>query len=209
MQTLGGGMVQIDYFLSAISPWVYLAGTRPAGIAARHGATLVYRPVDAAGLFARTGGKVLAERHDSRKAYRLQELQRWSAKLGMPLRLKPLHAGVNPAPSAYAILAAQKAGGGDVGALVFALGRALWAEDRDISDDGVIRACLTEAGFDPSVADRGLLASAEAYGATLEEAVARGVFGVPFWLVGEAAFWGQDRLDFLDAHLAAHPAGPA
>lgn len=195
-------MPTIDYFLSTVSPWVYLAGNRPAEIAARHGARLVYRPVDAAGVFARTGGKVLAERHDSRKAYRLQELQRWSARLGMPLQLKPLHAGVNPAPSAYAIIAAQAAGGGDVGALVAGFGQALWAEDRDISDDGVIRACLEAAGFDPAVADRGLLAGAEAYGANLEEAVARGVFGVPFWLVGEAAFWGQDRLEFLDAHLA-------
>ena len=36
----------------------------------------------------------------------------------------------------------------------------------------------------------------------LEEAVARGVFGVPFYVVGDERFWGQDRLDDLDLHLA-------
>ena len=34
-------MVQVDYFLALQSPYVYLAGRRPAEIAARHGAGLV------------------------------------------------------------------------------------------------------------------------------------------------------------------------
>ncbi len=33
--------------------------------------------------------------------------------------------------------------------------------------------------------------------ATTEEAVARGVFGAPTFFVGEAMFFGQDRLDFV------------
>ena len=81
-------------------------------------------------------------------------------------------------------------------------GRALWAEGRDISDDEVIRATLQTAGFDPAVADRGLLMAAETYAANLEDAVARGVFGVPFFVVGDQKFWGQDRLDDLDLFLA-------
>ena len=195
-------MVQIDYFLSPVSPWVYLAGMRPAEIAARHGARIVLRPVDPGTLLARTGGTPLAQRHESRQTYRLQELRRWSARLGTALVPKPRHFPTNPAPASYALIAAQAAGGGDLFALLAGLGRAVWAEERDIAEDAVIRDCLSAAGFDPALADRGLLAGAEAYGANLEEAVARGVFGVPFFLVGDEGFWGQDRLDFLDAHLA-------
>jgi 2-hydroxychromene-2-carboxylate isomerase len=202
-------MTQIDYFLTPISPNVYLAGTRAEEIAARHGATLVYRPLDLGGLFARTGGTPLPERHDSRKAYRLQDLRRQSARRGLPLALQPAHFPTNPAPASYAIIAAQSAAmkdaGGDVGALVHALARACWAEERDIAADEVVRDCLSAAGFDPGLADSGLLAGAEAYSANLEEAVARGVFGVPFWIVAEddERFWGQDRLEDLEAHLAA------
>lgn len=47
-----------------------------------------------------------------------------------------------------------------------------------------------------------MLAAAETYVANLEEAVSRGVFGVPFYIVGDEMFWGQDRLDDLDLHLA-------
>ena len=80
--------------------------------------------------------------------------------------------------------------------------RALWAEDRDIADDEVIRDLLSRYGFDPRLADSGLLLGAETYADNLERAVGSGVFGSPFYVVGEARFWGQDRLDDLDAHLA-------
>ncbi len=153
-------------------------------------------------LFARTGGTHPKDRHPSRMEYRLQELRRGAAKTGMPLNLKPAHFPTNPAPSSYAVIAAQEAGGGDVGALVRGLLAACWAEEKDIAEDAVIKTCLQEAGFDPGLADSGLLSGAETYAANLEEAVAAGVFGSPFYIVGDERFWGQDRLDDLDAHLA-------
>jgi 2-hydroxychromene-2-carboxylate isomerase len=201
-------MARIDYFLTPTSPNVYLAGTRLEEIAARHGAMIAYRPVDISGLFQRTGGTPLPDRHENRKAYRLQELRRQAAKRGLPITLQPAHFPTNPAPSSYAIIAAQSAvsegADGDLGALVFGLARACWAEERDIAADEVVRDCLSTAGFAPELADSGLLAGAETYAANLEEAVARGVFGVPFYIVAEddERFWGQDRLEDLDAHLA-------
>jgi 2-hydroxychromene-2-carboxylate isomerase len=67
----------------------------------------------------------------------------------------------------------------------------------------VLRDIMMAHGFDPVIADRGMFMAAETYAGNLEEACARGVFGVPFYLVGEKRFWGQDRLDDLDLHLAA------
>ncbi len=195
-------MAQIDYFFAAISPFVYLGGKRLEAIAARHGATVRYVPIDAPALFPRTGGQVLADRHPSRKAYRLQELKRWSARLGMPLNLQPAFFPVNPAPASYAIIAAAKVGGGDLGGLVHAFPRAVWAEGRNISDDEVVKDILAKHGFDPSIADKYMLMAAETYANNLEEAVSRGVFGVPSYVVGDQIFWGQDRLEDLDSHLA-------
>lgn len=195
-------MAQIEYFLTPMSPWVYLAGDRLEAIAARQGASIRYVPLDAPALFPRTGGQVLAERHESRKAYRLQELARWSKRLGMKLDLQPFFFPVNPAPASYAIISAQAAGGGGLGALVRAFPRAVWAEGRNIADDEVVKAILAENGFDPAVADRGMFTAADTYVRNLEEAVSRGVFGVPFYIVGEEKFWGQDRLELLEDHLA-------
>lgn len=195
-------MAHIDYYLSTISPNCYLAGTRPGEVAARHNASITYKPLDVMALFARTGGLPPNERHPSRQEYRLIELERSAKLAGLPINLKPAYFPANPAPSSYAVIAAQKAGGGDLAALVAGITRACWAEDRNVSDDEVVRACLEAAGFDPTLADSGLLSGAETYAANLEEAVGAGVFGVPFFITDDGArFWGQDRIGQLDAHL--------
>ncbi|HAW48408.1 MAG TPA: 2-hydroxychromene-2-carboxylate isomerase [Roseovarius sp.] len=195
-------MTHIDYYFSTLSPFAYLAGDGLERIAARHGADVTYKPLDIMALFARTGGTPPAERHPSRNVYRAQELARQATKRGMALNLKPAHWPTNPAPSSYAIIAAQNAGGGDTGALVQSVLRACWAEERDIAEDAVVRDCLERAGFDPALADSGLLSGAETYAANLEEAVEAGVFGSPFYVVDSGQmFWGQDRLEDLDMHL--------
>ncbi len=194
-------MAGIDYYFATISPFTYFAGTRLEDVAARHGAEITYRPLDIMALFARTGGVPPKDRHENRQVYRMQELRRMARKTGLPLTVKPAFWPANPAPSSYAIIAAQSAGGGDLGALVHGFCRACWAEDRDVADDGVIRDCLTAAGFDPALADKGMLASAEVYASNLERAIAAGVFGAPFYITGDERFWGQDRLEDLDQHL--------
>ncbi len=195
-------MTRIDYFLSTISPYTYLAGNRLEEIAAKHGAEISYKPFDVIATLPRTGGVHPQERHDSRKDYRLQDLTRVAARTGMDFNLNPMHWPTNAAPSSYAVIAAEKAGGGDVGKLVQLFLRACWAEEKDIAEDEVIRACLAGAGFDPGLADSGLMIGAETFAANNEEAVARGAFGAPFYFVGEDRFWGQDRLSYLEDLLA-------
>ena len=195
-------VTQIDYYFSTISPFTYLAQDWLEQIAARRGATIAYRPLDVFALFGRTGGVPVKERHENRQAYRLQELRRGAKKAGVTLNMPAAFWPTNAAPSSYAVIAAAKDGSGDTGLLVRALLRACFAEEKNIAEDEVIRACLTEAGFSPDLADTGMLSAAETYSVNLEEAVAAGVFGAPFYIVGDERFWGHDRLGDLELHLA-------
>ncbi|AYF01873.1 2-hydroxychromene-2-carboxylate isomerase family protein [Paracoccus yeei] len=197
-------MAHIDYYLGTFSPYCYLAGDQLEQIAQRHGATITYKPLDLWQLFDRTGGTRPAARHQNRLDYRAQDLPRLAEHLGLPFNLKPAFMPVNGAPSSYAVIAAQKAGGGDLGGLVRSFLRAVWAEDQDIADDAVIRAKLKDAGFDPELANSGLFVGAQVYERNLEDAIEAGAFGAPFYIVRETdqRFWGQDRLAFLDGHLA-------
>ncbi len=200
-------MPTIDYFFATLSPYVYLAGTRLEEIAAKHGAQVAYKPLDIMALFPRSGGQLPKDRHPSRLEYRAQELRRQARKAGLEFNLRPAHWPTNGAPAAYAIIAAQEAvaqgGTGDLGVLVHAITRAIWAEERDIAEDEVIRGALQEAGFDPGLTDSGLMLGADIYARNLDEAVRRGVFGSPFYITGDdERFWGQDRLEDLDLHLA-------
>lgn len=196
-------MAHIDYFFATLSPYAYLAGTRLEDIAARHGATVTYKPLDVIALFSRTGGTPPKDRHPNRQAYRAQDLRRQAAKHGLPINLKPAHWPTNPAPSSYAIIAAQKAGGGDLGQLVHSLLRACWAEERDIADPATLVEIATACGLD----GQRLLEEAEGdagqqrLDAACQAALADGCFGAPWYVVDGEPFWGQDRLDMVEEAL--------
>lgn len=195
-------MPAIEYFFSTVSPYSYLAGPRFREICDRHGAEVSFKPLDLAGLFPRTGGFALPDRHPSRLAYRLVDLARQARKAGLPINVEPAHFPTNPAPSSYAIIAAQAEGGGDMFGLVERVLAGCWAEEKNIADDSVIRDCLSASGFDPALVDRGLFTGAEIYARNLEEAVTAGVFGAPTWIVdGAEQFWGQDRVEDLGLYL--------
>ncbi|MBF9034150.1 2-hydroxychromene-2-carboxylate isomerase [Rhodobacterales bacterium HKCCE2091] len=196
-------MAHIDYFFSTISPFTYLAGTRMEAVAEAHGATIAYKPFDVLAVFPRTGGLHPKDRHPARMELRAQELRRQSKKHGLPMDLNPPSRGVNGAPASYAFIAAEKAGGGDLGKLVHAFTGAVWRDNRNIAEDDVIADCLEEAGFDRGLAGMAMLAGAEQYERNLEDAVSAGVFGAPFYVVdGTEKFWGQDRIGDLDLYLS-------
>jgi 2-hydroxychromene-2-carboxylate isomerase len=195
-------MAAVDYFCFPLSPFSYLAGLRLEEIAALRRATVAYKPFDLMRVFQETGTPPVQDRHPSRQRYRLADIARVAEMQGLPVNLRPRHWPTNPVPSAAAVITAQEAGGGETGRLLHALLRAVWAEDRDIAEDAVVRDCLAEAGFDPALADRGLLTAVETYQRNTEEALARGVFGAPSYLLDDEVFWGQDRLPYLDAALA-------
>lgn len=195
-------MSGIDYYFAVTSPYVYLAGTRLEAIALRHGAQIRYRPLDVAQLLSRTGGQPVQDRHPSRQAYRRQDISRLASIAGLPVNIEPRYWPANPAPSSFAIIAAERVGGGDTGALVHGLCRACWAEERDVADDQTIADVLGFAGFDRTLAASAMFEGAEVYARNLDEAVAAGAFGVPFYITDDdQRFWGQDRLRELDLHL--------
>jgi 2-hydroxychromene-2-carboxylate isomerase len=66
---------------------------------------------------------------------------------------------------------------------------------------------LRDAGFDPAamMAAIGTAEVKDRLRHNTEEAVARGVFGAPTCFVGDAMFFGQDRLDFVEEELRRAP----
>ena len=190
-------MAHIDYYFTPLSPFAYLAGDGLEKIAAKYSASIAYKPVNAGRLMNETGGLPVPQRHPSRQAYRLQDLPRIARHAGLAINLQPAHW---PTDQSRAIAANYAATGGDTGALAQALARAVWAEDKDIADQAVIDAALAETGFAPASVDYD--AGAAQIEPVTDEALAAGVFGFPFYVVEGERFWGQDRLPYLEDHLA-------
>lgn len=192
----------IDYFYSLLSSFTYLGTPRLVRIAEASGAVIRHRPMDIQAVFQAVGTVPPARQPAVRQAYRQAELERWSRRLGLPITLRPKHWPVPARLASCAVLAAMAAGA-DPAVLSFAFLRAVWVEDRDISDEGVVEAILNERGL----AGAGVLAAAKApetqaiYDGNTTEAIERGVFGSPSYVVDGVLYWGQDRLDFVEAAL--------
>jgi 2-hydroxychromene-2-carboxylate isomerase len=195
-------MAEIDYYYFPLSPFCYLAGQELEEVAARRGAQVTYKPVQLMRIFEATGTPPVKDRAPARQKYRLADIARVAKLRGLPVNPQPRYFPTNPVPASAALIAAQAAGGGDLGRLAHSFTRACWAEERDIAEDSVVQDCLAQAGFDAGLADRGMLSGAGQIERNTDEALRRGVFGAPTYALGEELFWGQDRLPHLEAHLA-------
>ena len=181
-----------DWYFDFLSPFSYLqlAGfdRLPPDLA------ITYRPVLFAGLLGHWKHRGPAEI----PAKRLQTY-RWchwyAARHGIPFRMPPAHP-FNP----LRLLRLAVARGAER-ALVRTLFDAVWAEGRDFSRDEEWQALTARLG----IADADALIAAapvkEALRQGTEDAAARGVFGVPTFVVGGELFWGLDATDLMLDYL--------
>jgi len=171
----------------------------------RCNATLQHRPVNAGEIFSKTGGLSLKDRSAERQAYRLRELARWRERLKIKLNLEPKFFPTSSQLADKVIIAVRDSGI-DPGPLTNAFMRTVWVEDENIADPEVVKTVLDAQGLDAVI----LMASAQQeetarlLATNTEEAISRGVFGLPSYVTAHDLFWGQDRLEFLESSLTGH-----
>ncbi len=194
-----------EYYFAPHSPWAYLGHARFVALAKKYGVQIELKPCDLGKVFNISGGLPLAKRAPQRQAYRLLELQRWSDYLNLPLNLQPKFFPVPPDLAAKFIIATQLAHGTAMGLDVTgAIMAALWAEDKNISDEDTLASVAINLDLD----GKALLKSAEtasaqaAYDQFTDNAMTANVFGSPWYVVDGESFWGQDRLDFVERAFA-------
>jgi 2-hydroxychromene-2-carboxylate isomerase len=123
-----------------------------------------------------------------------RDLERICTAEGLPLKLPPVSF---PQNGLKARLALAGEGEGWTPAFTRAVFLANYAEHKDISADDTLAAILTGLGVDAAAAVEAANAPAnkDALKQQTEEAMARGLFGAPSFVVGDELFWGNDRLE--------------
>jgi carboxymethylenebutenolidase len=195
----------IDYYASLNSPWTHLGAARIEAIAQQNNASLRIFPVDFGAIFAQSGGLPLPKRSPQRQAYRLQELQRWRDHLGHPITIQPKFFPSSERLTASCVIALRETVGDQPAInLAHRVLKALWQEEKNPADPATLTELITEIGLD---ADQVMTLGsdpqwAERRIADTKAALDKGVFGAPSYVIGEEIFWGQDRLGFVERHLA-------
>jgi 2-hydroxychromene-2-carboxylate isomerase len=194
------------------SPNAYLAYRALPPILARTGARLIVNPCLLGGIFKATGNTAPAVAFAAVKGkldYEMLEIRRFVAKHRLDkFRLNP-HFPVITLMLMRGLIAAREAGVGDA-YLEMGL-EGLWEEGLKLDDPEVLARRIDAAGLNSA----SLLAAAQTDRVKLKladntaAAVARGVFGIPTFFVGEDMFFGKDRLGQVEEAIEGRAAEAA
>ena len=195
----------VEFIFDFGSPNAYLAHKVLPDIAARTGATIVLLPCLLGGIFKLTGNQAPTTAFGGIKGkldYEMLETRRFIEAHGLgAFRFNP-HFPVNTLLLMRGMVAAQRAGVGE--AYLDAMLRGMWEAGLKLDDPGVFVAAAAAAGLDgqallAATADPEVKAQ---LAANTDAAVARGVFGIPTFFVGDEMFFGKERLGQVEAELA-------
>ena len=189
-------MKRIVFWFDVISPFAYLAFEHLPQALEGCSYEVQYRPVLFAGLLSHWGQKGPAE-IPPKRAWTFRHIAWLSHTLGIPIDTPATHP-FNPLPLLRLSLACCDAGGTPNRHVVETLMRHVWRGGADASDAARLRALADTLAprRDPAADD--VKSELRAWS---NEAVARGVFGVPTFDLDGRLFWGIDALPMLRAAL--------
>ena len=193
----------IDFYFDFSSPYGYLASQKIEALGAKHGRGVEWRPILLGVVFRQTGAAPLTET-PLKGDYSRRDFERSARFHGLPKFNLPSRFPIPSQAPARIVLWQKAKDPASAARLVKAFYRAFFVDDIDISapDNAVVVAEKT--GVDATAARAAIddPAIKEALKKEVDGAIARGVFGSPFFIVDGEPFWGLDRFDQLERWLA-------
>jgi 2-hydroxychromene-2-carboxylate isomerase len=189
----------LELYWDFSSPFAYLGSAQAEALAVRTGATLVWRPMLLGGLFKTVGQPMvpLQTWSAAKQRYYFEDMHRWAAHWQVAFKF-PSRFPTNSLKAMRCYLALPE--GRQAGFRERAF-RATWAEDRDLTDDAVLRELVGDDGLEVLARAQTPVVKQALIEAT-QRAADAGVFGAPTWVVdGRELFWGQDRLPLVERAL--------
>jgi 2-hydroxychromene-2-carboxylate isomerase len=191
----------IRFYFDFASPYGYMAATKIAELAAKHGRNVEWKPILLGVVFKVTGGVPLPNA-PLKGDYSRRDMERCARLFKIPYKMPskfPI-AGQSPSRVIYSL---ESDGPARQEQVTLALYRAYMVDDRDISSPETTADVAASLGLDRQktlevIADPVMK---EKLKVETESAIANGVFGSPYVIVDGEPFWGFDRLEHVDRWL--------
>jgi 2-hydroxychromene-2-carboxylate isomerase len=193
----------LDFYFDIISPFGYFASLRIDALGARYHRTVQWKPL----LIGVTVLKVMGSRPlleiPLKGDYIVREAERYMRRHGLKLERGIRGAPMNPLPVMRSLAWLTENATQDASRFAGACFDAYWREGRDLSVADEIARAAEIAGLDRATIDS--LAASRSDGDPLrrqvDAAIARGVFGSPFFFVDDEPFFGVTSMETLEAWL--------
>ena len=191
----------IDFYFDFSSPYGYLAAEMIEELGQRCGRPVHWHPMLLGVVFKSTGGQPLTMA-PMKGPYSEKDMRRSAAFYGVPFAMPTVFPIATQNPARAALWMQQKHPE-HAKKFTLELYRAFFKGNRDISQTEVIGDIAAGLGY--SAAE--VIAATQddtiksQLKANVETAIAKGVFGAPFFIVDGEQFWGADRMPMMEQWL--------
>ena len=199
---------KLEFFYDCSSPWTYLAFTRIEEVARRCDAEVVWKPILVGGLFNTVNPSVYESRERPVKPkarYADKDLQDWASFYGIKIG-RPSIFPVNSVKAMRGAFVAHEHG--KISPYSLRVFESYWGDDRDISQDAVLREIVSAVGLDEAefFAKIAQPEYKDKLRANTDDLIERGGFGSPTMFVDGSMFFGNDRLVLVEHALKSRAA---
>ncbi len=200
----GGAARSIDFYFDFISPFGFFASLRVDALAAKYGLVADWHSMLIGVSVVKVMGMKPLLDVPLKGAYIARDAQRYARRHGIVLARDLGAPASDPRPAGRAfnwLLRYRPESARSFAQRTFA---EYWLQGCDISDQAVVTRAARDAGLTDRAALEGI-ASEEAgrlLRASVEASLARGVFGSPFFIVGDEPFFGVEKMELLQDWLA-------
>ena len=193
----------IEFWFDFSSGYAYFAADAIDDLAERHGRTVAWRPYMLGVAFKRTGARGLSST-PMKGDYARRDWARLSRRTGLAFR-PPANHPIVALPASRAFYWIEERAPDQARAFARAAFRAYYAEAQDLTVPANVAAIGARFGFTAADLEAGMAGDPikAKVKAASDEALAKGVFGSPFFLADGEPFWGYDRMAMLDEWLTS------
>ncbi|HEX4782432.1 MAG TPA: 2-hydroxychromene-2-carboxylate isomerase [Usitatibacter sp.] len=189
----------VDFYFEFSSPYGYIASGLVDEVGQRLGREIRWRPFLLGPVFKATGGAPLVD-IPMKGEYSRHDFSRSARYHGVPFAIPPKFP-IGTVPPVRAFYWQHERDPAQARKLAKDLYGAYFVDGRDIGDAKTVLEVARDSGSDAAaleaaLADAGLKERAKA---EVDAAIARGVFGSPFFIVDGEPFWGCDRIPMMEA----------
>ena len=190
----------IEFYFDFVSPYAYVASSLIESIGARCGRDVVWKPFRLGVAVTKVMGLRPVMETPLKSEYTLSDIARVARIYGTPL-CEDLRT-IDPLPAQRVFHALDH---DDRARFAKSALQERWANGLDISRPEALESLLSGMGLKPELVRFALEApdTKAAVRSATEAAIAKGVFGSPFFLIGQEKFWGVDRLGMMVDYLEA------
>jgi 2-hydroxychromene-2-carboxylate isomerase len=192
----------IAFYFDPMSPFGYLGSVLVERIAPRYGRDVDWRPVLIGITVLKVMGLKPVPLTPLKGPYMARDVLRLAELFGIPFRMHGIE-GVNSLAACRAFLWLKQRDAALAKTFAQRIYARLWVEGREIMSPEAVGEEAAELGADKTE----LLAALrqpqtkQALQTAVDDAVAKGVFGVPFFIVDGESLWGSDRMWMLEHWL--------